>query len=69
LAGDQLAEVGSGISLRRAERADEGNAAEETDPFADDDGPGPAAPEVRWVDVGAVRRLRSGTYVAESPDE
>jgi F-BAR domain only protein len=67
LTGEQLASVGSGISLSRMEGGDTASAAtahegEEKDPFADESAT--PTPTVSWADVKAVKKLRSGTYVA-----
>jgi F-BAR domain only protein len=66
LTGEQLASVGSGISLSRIESAEgaEGSGSDEKDPFADESAA--TTPTVSWKDVTAVRRLRSGSYVASS---
>ena len=63
LSGEQLATVGSGISLSRMESTGE-ESGEEKDPFADESAA--PTPTVSWGDVKAVRMLRSGTYVASS---
>jgi hypothetical protein len=63
LGGDQLASVASGISLSRMEGGEpQDGSGEENDPFADESAT--PTPTVTWTDVKAVRKLRSGTYVA-----
>jgi hypothetical protein len=58
--GDSTTLLGSGIGISRIESGQE----KESDPFADADESAAATPTVSWTEVNAVRRLRSGTYVA-----